>query len=164
MNINIIITEIEKFSAEVLSLDTPVDEGLVKSFENKYELKLPSDYKSLLEKYNGIGLYGVNVYGIKEFKTSYSLEECYLFEHFEVYNKMPLYLVPFSPDGGGNHYCFDVRFINENSCPIVFWQHDLSYDNEDVPEVVNDSFSEWMKEVMIDWTLEDYNYDGTSKL
>ena len=31
-------------------------------------------------------------------------------------------IVPFSPDGYGNHYCFDVK--NHN---IVFWEHDSDY-------------------------------------
>jgi len=72
------------------------------------------------------------------------------------------YLVPFSPDGGGNHYCFDTRTINENSCNVVFWQHDYPYSEDDPPEVTNTSFTEWMKEVVIDWTLEDYDYDGNT--
>lgn len=116
-----------------------------------------------MRKYNDISLYGVNVYGIKESKGSYSLEECYLFEHYEVENEMPLYLVPFSPDGGGNHYCFDTKLVDATSCPIVFWQHDFSYSEESPPEIVNTSLTAWIKEVMIDWTLEDYNYDGTPR-
>lgn len=46
---------------------------------------------------------------------------------------------------------------------MVFWQHDYPYAENDLPEVTNASFSEWMKEVVIDWKLEDYNYDGSEK-
>src|SRR5437868_4869689 len=157
MNILDAIAEIEKFSRDILSLNGPVDEKEIMTFEETYNLILPSDYKVLLKKYNGISLHGVDLYGITEANDSYSLEECYLFEHYEVTNEMPLYLVPFSPDGGGNHYCFDTRLNNDTSCPIVFWQHDYSYSEEDPPEVINSSLADWMKEVMIDWTLEDYN-------
>ena len=163
MNMVDTINEIEKFSNSLLSLNKPVAEKEIISFEKKFDLILPSDFKMLLRKYNGIDLAGTNIYGIQKGKISYSLEECYQFEHYEVENRMPLYLVPFSPDGGGNHYCFDTRVINENSCPIVFWQHDFSYSSERPPEIVNASLADWVKEVMIDWTLEDYNYDGTEK-
>jgi hypothetical protein len=30
-------------------------------------------------------------------------------------------------------------------------------------ETCNQSFTEWIDEVMIEWTLEEYNYDGTEK-
>jgi cell wall assembly regulator SMI1 len=163
MNILDIIEELEKFSRDILSLNTSVKQGEILRFEEKYNLKLPLDYKTLINKYNGISLYGVSVYGINEGNNSYSLEECYSFEHYEVENKMPLYLIPFSPDGGGNHYCFDSRKNDKDSCPIIFWQHDYPYSDEDLPEVTNTNFVDWVKEVMIDWTLEDYNYDGTEK-
>ena len=58
------------------------------------------------------------------------------------------YLIPLSPDGGGNHYCFDTRIINNNSCNVVFWQHDYAYTVDDAPEVTNPSFTEWIKQVV----------------
>ncbi len=49
------------------------------------------------------------------------------------------------------------------ACPVVFWQHDFIYRNTGEAEECNDSFINWIKEVMIEWTLEEYNYDGTGK-
>ena len=163
MNIVEALEEVSKFSSDILSVGEPVQENKIAAFEKKYNLLLPSDYKILLRRYNGIDLVGTNIYGIDEGSSSYSLEQSYLFEHYEVANEMPLHLVPFSPDGGGNHYCFDTRCSDVTSCPIVFWQHDFSYSDESPPEVVNASLADWMKEVMIDWTLENYNYNGTEK-
>ena len=62
---------------------------------------------------------------------------------------MPLHLIPFSPDGGGNYYCFDIR--NNN---IVFWDSEYDYSN-DIPEVAYNTLAEMMREVFIEWTLED---------
>ena len=165
MNIFETIEEIEKFSIDILTIGEPLAEEVIANFEMKYNLSLPKDYKELLKKHNGINLYGTEIYGIIQTRIAglASLEENYLFEHYKVENEMPLYLVPFSPDGGGNHYCFDTRFNNDVSCPIVFWQHDYLYSEEDSPEVTNTSLVEWIKREMIDWTLEDYNYDGTEK-
>jgi hypothetical protein len=73
------------------------------------------------------------------------------------------YLVPFSPDGFGNHYCFDTRTTNNNLCNVLFWQHNYPYSEDDPPEVTNGSFAEWLKEVAIDWTLEDHDYNGNKK-
>jgi hypothetical protein len=163
MNIFNVISELEKFSNEIFSVNEAIGEEEIIGFETRYNLKLPEDYKILIRNYNGISLYGTQAYGIKEKNGVFSLEECYLSEHYEVENEMPFYLVSFSPDGGGNHYCFDTRFNDSKSCPIVFWQHDISYSDENLPEVVNPSLADWIKEVMIDWTLEDYDYDGTEK-
>ncbi len=163
MNINEVISELEKFPVDVLTLNNPAEKNEILAFEAKYQLILPLDYKILLTKYNGIDLMGINIYGIKEDSGSYSLEDCYLFEHYEVDNEMPLHLIPFSPDGFGNHYCFDSSSHDDNSCRIVFWQHDCRYLGDDLPEITNNNLADWIKKVMIEWTLEDYNYDGTEK-
>lgn len=159
--INIIIGELKKFSSSILELHPPVLNNNIRNFEKKYNVILPQEYKQLLEIHNGISLMGTEIYGIDS--GLYSLEQCYKFEHEDVGNKMPPYLVPFSPDGGGNHYCFDIRIHNEVSCPIVFWQHDYHYTDIDKPEIVNLTLIDWIKEVMIEWTLNSYNYDGSDK-
>jgi len=93
-----------------------------------------------------------------------SLEDAYLYEHNEVNNPMFAYLIPFSPDGAGNHYCFDVRKTNNESCTIIFWQYDYHYTEEDAPEITHPSFTDWFKQVIIDWTLGYIDYDGSLKL
>jgi cell wall assembly regulator SMI1 len=155
-----LIHQVELFSLEIIDMRKPIDNQKILDFEERFNLQLPKDYKTFLMAHNGLTLMGITVYGID---NNYSLENCYLFEHFEVTNPMPGYFVPFSPDGRGNHYCFDLRTSNFESCEIVFWQHDFVY-NEDIRiETVNVSFAHWMKEVVIDWTLEDYDYSGKRK-
>jgi cell wall assembly regulator SMI1 len=162
MDINEVIKELFLFSDRVLSLNEPVNGNDVDVFEKKYNLKLPSDYQELLKSTNGFDLMGATVYGIFS-APNFSLEQLYIREHSEVANPLFDYLVPFSPDGGGSHYCFDTRTIKDNSCDIVFWQYDYPYTETDPPEITNPSFAEWVKEVVIDWTLEDHNYDGSEK-
>ena len=132
-------------------------------FENEIQYKLPKDFKYFIKEFNGFSLNGTEVNGIgKEFMKT-SLDELYNFEHNEVENPMPKYFMPFSPDGYGNHYCIDLSRNENEICPIVFWQHDCNYENMDEVETCNQSFTEWIDEVMIEWTLEEYNYDGTEK-
>jgi hypothetical protein len=160
MDIKSAIIELTKFSGQLFDHGEPIQEKEIWTFEERHKFRLPEDFKTMLRMFNGVALGGTEVYGIS---VGYSLEECYEFEHYEVGNQMPVYLVPFSPDGAGNHYCFDTRKKNKDSCLIVFWQHDYSYSDADTPEVTNDSFADWIKKEMIDWTLEYYDYEGNEK-
>lgn len=145
----------------MLSLGKPGAQAPTEKFETTNKLTLPDDYKVLIKYHNGISLAGTEVYGIGT--ELYDLQQCYQFEHYQVNNPMPHYLIPFSPDGAGNHYCFDTRFNDGTGCPVVFWQHDYLYNDNDPPEVVNSNLVQWINEVMIEWTLENYNYNGTRK-
>jgi hypothetical protein len=162
-NIDRLVNELHKFSPSIISFEAPVDKRSILDFHVRHNLTLPTDYIHFLEKNNGTNLFGTIIYGVATGEPSTDLEMNYKFEHHEVGNPMQEYLVPFSPDGGGNHYCFDTRKCDENSCLVVFWQHNYTYSNEDPPAVVNNSFAEWLKEVVIDWTLEDYDYSGNKK-
>jgi hypothetical protein len=155
--------ELHKFSAHLYQLHGAVDKNKIIAFEQRHKVVLPADYKFFLSKTNGIDFMGVTVYGIFDDTTFKSIGGSYVFEHYEAGNPMPLNLIPFSPDGAGNHYCFDSNNCTNEVCKIIFWQHDLSYDSDNPPEIVNESFAEWMKEVVIDWTLEDYDYNGNRK-
>src|SRR5687767_4094816 len=150
-----LIQQLELFSPGLIDLQPPTDEASILKFEKKLGFQLPKDYKTFLKVHNGLSLMGITIYGIDNGSLSFSLEKCYVFEHDEVDNPMPQYIVPFSPDGGGNHYCFDLRTCNLESREIVFWQHDFIYNDELTPDVVNSSFADWVEEVVIDWTLED---------
>ncbi|ASS50304.1 MAG: hypothetical protein A3D31_12110 [Candidatus Fluviicola riflensis] len=158
------IKELSKFSNQILEFNKPVEPVLIKEFENKYGLTLPNDYKFLLETTNGFSLIGTRVLGLHGNENIDSLEMVYKFEHFEVINPQPTYLIPFCNDGRGNFYCFDTlkQSKDGNSCSIVFWQSDIDYSNQE-PEIVNENLSDWIDEVVIQWTLEDYDYDGNEK-
>lgn len=163
MNMQEIIVQLELFSERIITLDKPVSAEEIDSFEKRTKLILPNDYKILLKRYNGINLMGTIVYGILKGEISISLEEAFNFEHQEVDNVIFDYLIPFSPDGVGNHYCFDTRTYNDESCNVVFWQHNYLYTDNDQPETTHFSFAMWLKEVVIDWTLDDYDYEGNPK-
>lgn len=163
IKISEVLEEMEKFSPSLYQMYEAVDESKITSFEQRYKVTLPNDYKLFLSKTNGIDFMGAIIYGIYDDTIFKSIGGSYIFEHYEVGNPMPLNLIPFSPDGAGNHYCFDSNYCNNEACKIIFWQHDLSYDSGNPPEIVNESFAEWMKEVVIDWTLEDYDYNGNRK-
>lgn len=152
------------FSESILTLNPPVHERDILETEKIIGIILPQEYKAFLLECNGFSLLGNVVYGIGNAGNIPSLEIQNDYEHkISSFSLMPKYVIPFSPDGGGNHYCFDMSLSTEDSCPIVFWQIGYVYSEADKPEVVNNSFSDWFNEVVIEWTLENYDYEGNEK-
>ncbi|MDO5666074.1 MAG: SMI1/KNR4 family protein [Bacteroidia bacterium] len=166
LEIENIIRELKKFSDNILTLNPPINPELIIKFEKKYQLELPNDYKYLLSQSNGINLMGDEVLGITFSDYGYDLASTYEFEHFDNQIHQFDYLIPFSPDGGGNFYCFDIRkkTNDDDSCKIVFWYSNYEYSETDEPEITHDNLSNFINECIIGWTLEDYDYDGNRKI
>lgn len=157
------LEELYKFSNEILFLGESILDSRIEDLEKEIGYKLPEDFKYIIKKHNRIILAGTQVYGMSQELKGSSLDMIYKFEHFEAENPMPKFFFPFSPDGQGNHYCLDLSKITDEICPVVFWQWDIEYEDIEDVEVCNDSFIDWIDEVMIDWTLEVYNHDGSEK-
>jgi hypothetical protein len=158
-----LLDELKKFDTEMLHLGDYINDDRLRLFEKGIGFNLPLDFKYILSLHNGFSLMGTEVYGIDDSLGGTSLNRVYHFEHFDAGNPMPAHFVPFSPDGAGNHYCLDVSKLIDGLCPVVFWQHDVAYLALNQVEVCNNSFAEWVQQVMIEWTLADYNYDGSEK-
>lgn len=157
-----VMRELLKFSPKMLELNDPEAEK-VALFESKFKLTLPEDYKYLLSITNGFSLMGDEVLGIGGKREE--LIETYQIEHYEVGNPPYEYLIPFSPDGWGNQYCFDTRIKTNQgfSNQIVFWQHDYEYSESDAPEITNNSLIDFIENWIIGVVLEDYDYNGNEK-
>jgi SMI1-KNR4 cell-wall len=158
-----LIAELFKFSEEIIEVGNSIQDNRIEEFEKKYNLGMPNDFKIFITKFNGFNLLGNEVYGF-DCDEAESIENVYYFEHFEVRIPQYSYLVPFSPDGRGNFYCLDTENqLNENKCPVVFWVSNYEYTVDDTPEIVNINFTEWLRELIFEWVLGDYNYDGSEK-
>lgn len=157
MNLKQIIKEFGRFSSTIKASTAPACESDIIAFEHNKSVILPTEYKQLLSYSNGIMLMGDEIYGVGTSCLGQSLETTYQIEHYMVENPMMEYLIPFSPDGFGNHYCFDSR-----NGTIVFWQHDLpACDN--IANPVYGSLFEMIDEVFFKWTLEYYDYFGNKR-
>lgn len=151
------------FSSELLYLGESITDNRLEKLEESIGYELPEDFKFILKKHNGVSLAGTEIFGLSSKLRGSSLDKIYLFEHTEVENVMPQYFLPFSPDGRGNHYCLDLSKLENNLCPVIFWQWDYQYNDTNDVEICNDSFTDWIDEVMIEWTLQIYDFDGTEK-
>jgi hypothetical protein len=152
-----------KFSSDLIYLGPAINDDRLELLAKQIKFEFPVDFMCMLKSHNGFSLAGTEIYGMNYQLRGSSLDEVYKFEHYSVDNKMPLEFLPFSPDGYGNHYCLDLSAMREGLCPVVFWQHDFNYDTLKDVEICNNNLIEWIDECMIEWTLEDYNYDGTEK-
>jgi len=164
-DIEAVLEELGKFAPDVCERGSPVNPGLVVDFEWVKWLKLPADYRAVMARVNGFSVMGNEVYGLRGPDEPASLEAVYHREHVEVQVPQPAYLVPFSPDGGGNFYCFDTRYPSNatGSCPVVFWVSNYRYSEADPPEVVYPSFLAFVQEVIIAWALENQDYEGNER-
>lgn len=158
-----LITELFKFSDDILEYGNNINDNRIEEFEQYCNLKIPADFKQFMKKVNGFSLMGTEVYGFDKEKVN-AIENIYYREHFEVRIPQYPYLIPFSPDGRGNFYCLDTLNQLENGdYPIIFWVSNYEYTKDDVPEITHNNFLDWVQEVVIEWILEDYNYDGSEK-
>jgi cell wall assembly regulator SMI1 len=145
------LQELYLFSDELLFLGDPIRDNRLKELETVIGYELPIDFKYILTKHNSISLGGHEVYGLDENFKAASLENVYHFEHVVVENPMFKEFLPFSPDGAGNHYCLDLSKLEDNKCPVVFWQHDVVYLHKTDVECCNVDFTDWINEVVIGW-------------
>lgn len=148
--INSLIERIKSFPNSTFIIKAGADEQDLKQLENALNLALPQDFKSFLSISNGFSLMGETVYPVKlvSEKDDFGehLEVIYLREHEEVQNPMPKKFFPFSPNGRGDHYCFDLSNRNEDgTCPVIFWQWDYSYFYPNDIEKTHDSFTNWLQ-------------------
>jgi len=146
-NCNLLIDFIKSLEDEFIGLYT----GL-KSEVEAIGIELPLDFKYFLKWSNGFSIFGTEILGIGN--VQYDLLKTINWEQNESNNLMPNNIIPFSATGNGDFYCFDITngLDKDGLCPIIYWQ--WNYSNADRYEIVNNSFIEWLKE-LIDDSLED---------
>lgn len=159
-----IINKLHKFSKAVVEIRPPICKNAIANFERRYNTMLPYDYKYLLSKTNGFTLFGDEIYGINDNISSLKedLFSVYEFEHHETYKPQYEHIIPFSPDGRGNFYCFDTKSMSNNNleCNIVFWQSNYEYSEFDQPEITHLSLVDYINECIFAWNLEIFDYNG----
>jgi len=69
-------------------------------------------------------------------------------ERTEFHPHIPLHLVPFMPNGCGDHYCIDLS-ARVDDPPVVFWDHEL--DAAQQPQRLADTFSSWLLHHTNEW-------------
>lgn len=142
-NCNLLIDFIKSLEEEFVGLN----DGL-KSDDMIQVPNLPLDFKYFLKWSNGFSLFGTEILGIGNVQND--LLKTMEREQNETNNLMPKSIIPFSAAGNGDFYCFDLKngLDVNGKCPIIYWQWNHSSSNS--YETVNDSFLDWLKELIED--------------
>ena len=134
-----------KCEALISFLKTLDEEDLGTNFKVPFlkpeNLLLPEDYIFFMNWSNWFSVFGLEILGIGNEKSD--LIENIKWEQNESNNLMPIYIIPFSPVGNGDFYCFDIKNgLKDGICPVIYWQWD--YSSPDEYEYLADSFVDWL--------------------
>ena len=126
------------------SFGQPASENSIRSAEARLNIKFPEDFRYFLSRY-GYADWPETIYGVGEAMPAvYSLLENLRQEQEEVGNPMPSGIIPFSPNGWGDHYCLD--YTSPNDIPwVCLWRHDYA-SVRPLPETP--TFFEWLQETI----------------
>jgi hypothetical protein len=123
----------------------PPSSDMIASAEEKLGCKFPPSFLIFLEKAGSYQLPFWETYWVGSCERE-DIVEANQFEREESSSPLPSYLVSFFNNGMGDQHCFDTRKSDNNGeYPIVFWDHELSQEeNLSELEVIADDFSEWL--------------------
>jgi hypothetical protein len=125
-------------------LDGGVDGAEIAQCEQRLGVQLPNSYRWFLREF-GTGCFPDYIYGIHHGSLpGLKVEHHTQAERHQCEPPIPQHLIPFSPDGWGNHYCLDTSRLSEGECPVVFWNHAGADDQQ--PEQTHSTFLDWLEE------------------
>jgi SMI1-KNR4 cell-wall len=115
----------------------------IESAERALNVRIVGGYRDFLLRFGWIEIGSVVLYGIgKDIPPYLNLVAVTLSERSEMKPQLALSLLPFFNDGFGNLYCLDTNASPASENPVVFWDHDLSPNQQ--PALVSPSFTEWL--------------------
>jgi cell wall assembly regulator SMI1 len=106
-------------------------------------IRFPTDYKEIIQKYNGaIVRPSIIEFGSEEEMFKYllnllpsdSFDLLRITKRFHKEGRLPEKVIPIASDPGGNYFCYDFR-ISESHPPIVFYDHEFEWDNDNLTYV-----------------------------
>ena len=115
----------------------------IEDAQRKLQVTFPTDYRIFLSRLGWGGIDYWELYGLGSDVPIYlDLVRITNSERQEMSPRLPSALLPVYNDGGGNLFCLNTEKAKNDSCPIVFWDHDLDENQE--PEAMADSFEVWL--------------------
>jgi hypothetical protein len=124
---------------------------LVQECQRQLGTELPESFLGFLQQFGGT-YWPREVYGVSEY-PELDLLSMTTTEREEAEPSLPRHLVPFGPDGWGNHFCLDTARLVDGECPVVFWNHELAADQ--VPELTHPTFLDWLEQQVAQRLEED---------
>jgi cell wall assembly regulator SMI1 len=117
----------------------------VEGAEQALGIRFPRSYQTYLIRLGWLNTPGDWFYGLGTGVPPYAeLVTVTMSERTEAQPRIPSQLLPLRNDGGGNHYCLDLRRATKDEAPVVFWDHAAGEDQ--TPEDWSPSFTAWLKD------------------
>ena len=121
----------------------PATSAEIQRAEKALGFVFPRTYKWFLETF-GFCFWPTMIYGLGDsLPEGFSIIHVTEQERHQVEPELPLPLIPFAPDGAGNHFCLDTAQMVKEECPVVFWDHEGEEDQERVP--LYPTFLDWLE-------------------
>jgi cell wall assembly regulator SMI1 len=117
--------------------------------ERELGVTFPSVFRSYLAEFGFLEFGSAEFYGLGAGVPAHlNLVRNTVAERTEFHPHIPSHLIPFMPNGGGDHYCVDLS-ARADDPPVVFWNHEL--DTAQQPEQLADTFSSWLLHHTEEW-------------
>lgn len=127
----------------------PVSKDMIRVAEQQLGVIFPRSYCDFLEKVGAadfpFDIFGLGPEDLSGFSGTYwDVVGMTQGERHEVEPPMAHHLIPFNPNGMGDHWCLDTSHFDAEECPVVFWNHENGADQR--PNQTNPSFLDWLEE------------------
>ena len=143
MSINKMINRITSLSDKKCgsgATDREIDDA-----ERSVGVRFPKSYKAFLSRFGWARICGDPLFGVgTSVPSEYELTETTRCERHEAHPHIPHHLVPIMNDGAGNNFCLDTSRLQDDECPVVFWDHEHEDGPDQTPEDVSPSFDRWL--------------------
>ena len=139
----------------------PASPETIVEAEAELAVTFPLSYRLFLREF-GAGDIPFDIYGVDPEAESkqwgcWSVVGMTQSEREDVEPRMRHSLIPFTPDGAGNHWCLDTSRLVGGECPIVFWNHEGDEDQE--VEQTHPAFLDWLEETLESEDVQEYFAD-----
>ena len=127
------------------SFFSPPTESDINAAEDAMQVIIPADYRRFIKEF-GASSWPSPMCGVGA-EVSWDLILADAVQAARSYERKPLpdHLLPFSPFGKHDYYCFDLSRMSDGECPIVYWKPNQSSSS---PSDCFVSFVDWL-ELMI---------------
>ena len=121
----------------------PATDQEISDAEKELNVCFPESYKKFQLELGDIDWAMLEIHSVKPLQNGmYNIVGITKAERTECFPNMPNNLIPFSDNGGGDSYCFDILNLIDGECPIVFWDH--TDDQTQKPKEIAVDFIEWI--------------------
>ena len=124
-------------------------EDEITAAERELGVTFPSMFRSYLAELGYLEFRSAEFYGLgARVPAHLDLVRNTKAERTEFHLHIPPHLIPFMPNGCGDHYCIDLS-ASADDPSVVFWDHEL--DTGQQPQKLADTFSSWLLRHTHEW-------------